>query len=72
MGKRIYKDKKTSHQAKLRYINTHNKAVYQAFTIRLFKEEDKELIEFVKSQPEKTVFFRKVLKEYIENHKGEW
>lgn len=65
---RKYKDAKTSYKAKMRYINDHNRTVYKAFTIRLFLEEDKELIEFITKQPEKTIFFRKVIKEYMEKH----
>lgn len=72
MGRpRIYKDAKTSYKAKLRWIDKHNKETYKAITIRLYLKEDKELIDFVAKQPEKTVFFRKVIREYLENHKGE-
>ena len=66
---RKYKDAKTSLKAKYRYINEHNKSVYKGFTIRLFLKEDKEIIDYINKQPEKIVFFRKVLREYMEKHK---
>lgn len=66
---RKYKDKATAKKAQMRCINERNKRVYKGYTIRFSLEEDKDIIEFVNSQPEKTIFFRKVVREYMEKHK---
>lgn len=61
--KRIYKNAKESNKAKMRWINEYNKRTYKSFAIRLYVEQDKELIDYVAKQENKADFFRRIIAE---------
>ena len=69
MAIRKYKDEKTSHKAKLRYINNRNREQMTCFSFRFNKESEKDIIEFLKSTPDKIGLIRRLIREEIK--KGE-
>lgn len=70
MPRIIYKDEKTRKKAQARRSNQYNKEHLYSMAIRLNKVNDAELIEYIKSQPNKTSFFARLVREDMLKNKS--
>jgi len=64
--KRIYKSERSYKKAKIRWVQKSQKKTMTSLNIRLHNEYDREVIEQIKKQPNKTNYIRTLVQQDID------